>query len=50
MTNLKTNKEYQKYVDKKTPNSPIFTNCIKAFLVGGFICSIRRNYIGILHF
>ncbi len=35
-------KKYSEYVDKKSPNSPIFTNCIKAFLVGGLICSIGQ--------
>ena len=34
--------DYQKYVNKKSPNSPIIKNCIKAFLVGGFICSIGQ--------
>ncbi len=33
---------YDEYVKKKTPNSPIFTNCIKAFLVGGIICIIGK--------
>lgn len=38
-----SNKEnYQKYVDKKTPNSPIFKNCFNAFWVGGLICSIGQ--------
>ena len=37
------NKEdYQKYVDKKSPNSPIILNCIKAFIVGGLICSLGQ--------
>ena len=39
---LESQDSYQKYVDSKTPNSPIFTNCIKAFLVGGLICSIGQ--------
>ena len=38
----KTPKEYQKYVDKKSPNSPILKNCVNAFLVGGLICSIGQ--------
>ena len=42
MESLENKKEYQKMVDKKTPNSPIFKNCIRAFLVGGFICSIGQ--------
>ena len=37
------NKEdYQKYVEQKSPKSPIFIDCIKAFIVGGFICSIGQ--------
>lgn len=42
MESLENKKEYQKMVDKKTPNSPILKNCIRAFLVGGFICSIGQ--------
>ena len=37
------NKEdYQKYVEDKSPKSPIFMNCIKAFLVGGLICALGQ--------
>lgn len=39
---IDTPKEYQKYVDKKSPNSPIFKNCFNAFLVGGLICCIGQ--------
>jgi len=39
---INTNKEYQDYVDKKTPNSPIFKNCFNSFWVGGFICTIGQ--------
>ena len=39
---LESNKAYQEYVDQKTPNSPIFKNCLCAFLVGGLICSIGQ--------
>lgn len=35
-------KEYKKLVDKKTPSSKLFTNCIKAFLFGGTICTIGQ--------
>ena len=41
-TPLNTQKEYQNYVDKKSPNSPIFKNCIKAFFIGGLICSFGQ--------
>lgn len=37
-----TNKDYQKYVDKKSPNSPILKNCFNAFWVGGLICTIGQ--------
>lgn len=37
-----TPQEYQKYVDKKSPNSPIIKNCFNAFWVGGLICSIGQ--------
>jgi len=48
-----TKKDYQNYVDKKTPNSPIIKNCINAFWVGGLICVIGQlinsycKYIGL---
>lgn len=37
-----TPKEYQEYVNKKSPNSPILKNCINAFWVGGLICCIGQ--------
>ena len=37
-----TNKEYQKYVDRMTPNSPILKDVILAFLFGGTICTIGQ--------
>ena len=39
---LETQKKYSKYVDKKSPNSPIFKNCFNAFWIGGLICSIGQ--------
>ena len=42
MENIKTKEDYQKYVDKKSPNSPILKNCFNAFWVGGLICSIGQ--------
>ena len=39
---LSTNKDYQKYVDKKSPNSPILKNCFNAFWVGGLICTLGQ--------
>ena len=43
MRKIETKKDYQKYVDEKTPNSPIGKNIIKAFIVGGIICSIGQG-------
>lgn len=42
MNPLDSNKNYQEYVNKKSPNSPIFKNCFNAFWVGGLICSIGQ--------
>ncbi len=42
MENNMTDKQYQKYVDKKTPNSPIVKDVLRAFLVGGLICVIGQ--------
>lgn len=39
---LDTTKDYQDYVDKKSPNSPIIKNCFNAFWVGGLICTIGQ--------
>lgn len=42
MNSIETPEEYNKYVDKKSPNSPILKNCFNAFWVGGLICSIGQ--------
>ena len=42
MKPIETKKDYQAYVDAKTPNSPIWLNIIKAFFVGGIICLIGQ--------
>ncbi len=34
--------KFQNMVKKASPNSAIFTNCIKAFFVGGIICCIGQ--------
>ena len=39
---IETKKDYQDYVDKKTPNSPILKNCFYSFLIGGCICAIGQ--------
>lgn len=42
MKPINTSKEYQEYVDKKSPNSPIIKNCLNSFWVGGLICTIGQ--------
>ncbi len=42
MQNKMTNEEYQKYVDKKTPNSTLLKDVVLAFLVGGLICIVGQ--------
>lgn len=39
---IDTQKNYQEYVNQKSPNSPILKNCFNAFWVGGLICSIGQ--------
>lgn len=40
-----TNEEYSRYVQKKSPASPLWKNVAKAFLVGGLICCIGQGLI-----
>ena len=47
MNPLDSKKEYQNYVNKKSPNSPIIKNCFNAFWVGGLICSIGQIILNI---
>lgn len=42
------NKQYNAYLKKKTPNSPIVKDCIFAFLVGGGICCIGQGISDLL--
>lgn len=35
-----TKKEYEQYVQRKSPKSPLLINMLKAFLSGGIICTI----------
>ena len=37
-------KEYKKIVTKNSPKSKLFVNCIKAFLIGGAICTIGQGF------
>lgn len=50
MKPINTNKEYQTYVDKKSPNSPILKNCFNSFWVGGLVCVIGQIILEICKF
>lgn len=43
MENKMTKEQYQEYVKKKSPPSPILKNCICAFIIGGTICMIGQG-------
>ncbi len=40
--------EYQKMVEKASPNSHIVLDCIKAFVIGGIICCIGQFITNVL--
>lgn len=42
MEPIETKKQYQEYVNQKSPNSPILKNCFNSFWVGGLICAIGQ--------
>ena len=50
-TSKKGQQKYAELVKKVSPNSPVFGDCIKAFVSGGIICTIGQLlldfYIGI---
>lgn len=41
------NKNYNKYVEKVTPKNNCLTNCCKAFITGGAICTLGQVLINI---
>lgn len=41
-TSKRAKQEYDQMVKKASPNSPIFTNCLKAFFSGGLICGFGQ--------
>lgn len=47
MNPIETQKQYQAYVDQKSPNSPIVKNCFNAFWVGGLICAVGQIILNI---
>ncbi len=43
-----TGQEYRQMNKKVAPKSPVFTNCLKAFLIGGFICTVAEVIVQLL--
>lgn len=41
-TSKKAQQQYSGMVKKASPNSPVFMDCIKAFVSGGIICAIGQ--------
>ena len=37
-----TNQEYSSYIEKKSPDSKLWRNVLRAFLIGGIICTIGQ--------
>ena len=42
------NQQYNDYLKKRTPNSPIWKDCFRAFWVGGGICCIGQGISDLL--
>ncbi len=38
-----SDKEYQQMSKKASPNSPVLTDCLKAFAIGGLICMLGEG-------
>ena len=45
MKNKMTNADYNEYVKQRSPKSPVFTDCLKAFLIGGLICDVGEMFM-----
>jgi stage V sporulation protein AC len=48
MQKTMTKKEYQEYVERKSPKSKTFRNCVRAFVVGGLICVLGQIITNLL--
>ena len=48
MQNKMTKKEYQSYVERKSPKSKVLINVARAFLVGGLICTLGQFITNLL--
>ena len=38
-----TKETYKKYANARAPKSPVVKDCLRAFLVGGFICTLGQG-------
>ena len=46
-TSKKGQQEYDKMVKQASPNSPVFMDCVKAFLSGGLICTLGQVLLNV---
>jgi len=46
-TSKKGKQQYSEMVKQASPNSPIFMDCIKAFISGGIICTIGQQLLNL---
>ena len=42
-----SDKEYIEYVEKKNPKSKLSIYCLKAFLIGGLICTVGQGFLNL---
>jgi len=42
-----TDREYQEYIKKKQPRSPLGKNLLRAFLVGGLLCVLGQGLLAL---
>ena len=42
-----SNSEYINYVSEKSPKSKLGINCLKAFIIGGIICTIGQCFLNL---
>jgi stage V sporulation protein AC len=47
MQNTMTKEEYRKYAEKASPKSRILRNVVRAFIVGGLICTVGQFFTNI---
>ena len=42
-----TEKEYGKLVQQRMPKSPLWKDCLGAFLIGGLICALGQGFVNL---